>query len=204
MPRVRVARASELAAARHHVTLRHADTNEYHSVLLYSFAGTEGTDYYCMEATCPHLGAPLENAHVEHAPDDVEDLVVVCPWHQYDFSLSTGESSTGLQSCVYGVTVDDGTVYIDTPTPDARWTVVDVRPVSEGASWLTSIRRHQERRAAAGNGRSRRKGAARRCVVRPVGDSAAGPRAAHAHPVGRARPQHTGAPKKGGVHALCG
>lgn len=124
---VRIGAVRDLAAARHHVTLRHAHTQEYHSVLLFAFADT----YYCMEATCPHLGAPLENAHVE-----LEDAVVVCPWHQYDFSLATGESSTGLRSCVYDVSVVDGDVFIAPPTEDAAggsslWEVISVRPVSE-------------------------------------------------------------------------
>lgn len=53
---------------------------------------------------------------------------------QYDFQLSTGESSTGLSSCVYAVEIRDGAVWIETPPPaDAAWEVVEVRPVTEGA-----------------------------------------------------------------------
>lgn len=99
-----------------------------------------------MEATCPHLGAPLECAPLESmsedAEDDFEDLVVVCPWHQYDFSLRTGESATGLQTCVYAVhALDDAegvrSVYIEAPkpqsaaAPDSAWECVEVRAVSE-------------------------------------------------------------------------
>ncbi len=35
---------------------------------------------YCMEATCPHLGAPLENASLEDQADEedeIEDMVIV-------------------------------------------------------------------------------------------------------------------------------
>ena len=39
----------------------------------------KGTNFYCMEATCPHLGAPLENATLEDQAeeDEIEDMVVV-------------------------------------------------------------------------------------------------------------------------------
>ncbi|KAI3617116.1 hypothetical protein CBS9595_003025 [Malassezia furfur] len=87
-----------------------------------------------MEAACPHLGAPLEHAALEERGEagDLEDTVVVW-WHQYDFQLSTGESSTGLSSCVYTVTTRDGDVWVETPhsDPEAPWEVVEVRAVSE-------------------------------------------------------------------------
>jgi uncharacterized ferritin-like protein (DUF455 family)/nitrite reductase/ring-hydroxylating ferredoxin subunit len=93
--------------------------------------------WYCMEATCPHLGAPLENASIYDVEDedDIEDAVVVCPWHEYDFSLSTGESSTGLKACVYKVEERQGDIWVQEPFQDASphsgWDVVEVRPVSE-------------------------------------------------------------------------
>ena len=41
-------------------------------------------ELYCMEETCPHLGAPLSHAELE----DIEDsMAIVCPWHQYDFGV---------------------------------------------------------------------------------------------------------------------
>ena len=41
-------------------------------------------ELYCMEETCPHLGAPLSHAELE----DIEDsMAIVCPWHQYDFGM---------------------------------------------------------------------------------------------------------------------
>ncbi len=46
----------------------------------------------------------MENATIEvndaEFEGDIEDMVVVCPWHEYDFSLSTGESSHGISACV--------------------------------------------------------------------------------------------------------
>lgn len=58
--------------------------------------GDSEPELYCMEESCPHLGAPLSHAELEI--DDIEDtraigelggcgvdLTPVCPWHQYDF-----------------------------------------------------------------------------------------------------------------------
>jgi phenylpropionate dioxygenase-like ring-hydroxylating dioxygenase large terminal subunit len=70
----------------------------YHRLLLFRVnkaTQTDGSDaeaadavtwkapeLYCMEETCPHLGAPLSHAELE----DIEDsMAIVCPWHQYDF-----------------------------------------------------------------------------------------------------------------------
>ena len=213
-------------AARHHVTLRNVRSNEYHSVLLFAFAGDDAStrSYYCMEATCPHLGAPLEGASLETVQDEeqeLEDMVVVCPWHQYDFSLRTGESATGLQSCVYGVHLRPGTdgeehLFVDPPTGEAdpreashsAWQLVDVRAVSEGVSPATcrpADRRIRQaaRCAGAQAGAGRGAGIAGR-HVRPRGRAAAVAGAHHARRLGRARAQHAVARAQGGVYAACG
>lgn len=64
---------------------------------------------------------------------------------QYDFQLSTGESSTGLSSCVYTVTTRDGDVWVETPhsDPEAPWEVVEVRAVSEGGYASLTQRLHR-------------------------------------------------------------
>ncbi|SAM84887.1 uncharacterized protein UBRO_05922 [Ustilago bromivora] len=161
---LKVAAVDKLSSSsRHHLTLRHPDTQEYHSLLVFSFPAptlnhssqqqedersswplpTHDT-YYCMEATCPHLGAPLENATIEandaEFDDDIEDMVVVCPWHEYDFSLSTGESSHGISACVYLCDVRNDTLFIQAPKPaelgaDAAstWELIELRPVSEAS-----------------------------------------------------------------------
>lgn len=127
--------------------------------------------WYAMTAQCPHLGAPLESAPLrkvandndgdvvgdddassdisfpEDDEDDIEDTVIVCPWHEYDFSLRTGDSTTGMKACVYGVRTVGGAVQDDGENPTAtlqvqsmpredderetEWEVVEVRPVSE-------------------------------------------------------------------------
>ncbi|GAC92894.1 hypothetical protein PHSY_000453 [Pseudozyma hubeiensis SY62] len=107
-----------------------------------------------MEATCPHLGAPLENATIEandaEFDDDIEDMVVVCPWHEYDFSLRTGESSHGISACVYPCSVRRDTLYIQAPFPSnlaagqdadtasSNWELIELRPVSESAPGVAS------------------------------------------------------------------
>ena len=103
-----------------------------------------------MEATCPHLGAPLENATIEandaeDDDDDIEDMVVVCPWHEYDFSLSTGESSHGISACVYKCQVRDDTLWIEAPQATAaadadskQWELIELRPVSEASPAVAS------------------------------------------------------------------
>eukprot|EP01135_Chromosphaera_perkinsii_P011290 Nk52_evm71s2367 gene=Nk52_evmTU71s2367 len=53
--------------------------------------------FFAMEGNCAHEGGPLELG-------DIEDLVVVCPWHQFEFSLHDGVSeSSGLQQIVFEV-----------------------------------------------------------------------------------------------------
>ncbi|KAG7278138.1 hypothetical protein CRUP_019448 [Coryphaenoides rupestris] len=48
-----------------------------------------------MDASCPHEGGPLELGDIEDFGDG--KLVLVCPWHDFDFCLETGVSSSGLQ-----------------------------------------------------------------------------------------------------------
>jgi hypothetical protein len=122
--------------------------------------------WYAMVSQCPHLGAPLESAPVrrvetssdrqaavqedpdgeeidfcEDDGDDIEDAVIICPWHEYDFDLRSGESSTGLQACTYRVRVvgegDEAMVEVESMAreDDARptqWEVTEIRAVSEG------------------------------------------------------------------------
>lgn len=91
-----------------------------------------------MEAECPHLAAPLEHAEIE----DVEDFqVLVCPWHNYDFRLDTGESSTGMKACTFAVEVrENGMVYVEPPgIAGDDWRLLSMRPVSERFASSTPI-----------------------------------------------------------------
>jgi len=86
-----------------------------------------------MEAQCPHLGADISHAEIEECDSS---LVLVCPWHRYDFDLRTGHSETGLKACTYATEVRpdlDGVdaVWVETPEGGTDWRLVELRPVSE-------------------------------------------------------------------------
>jgi hypothetical protein len=59
--------------------------------------------------------------------------------YRYDFDLKTGESMTGMRACTFTVETrmdSEGqeTVWLETPEQDSGWRLVEMRPVSEGAS----------------------------------------------------------------------
>ncbi|KIP09319.1 hypothetical protein PHLGIDRAFT_86770 [Phlebiopsis gigantea 11061_1 CR5-6] len=88
-----------------------------------------------MEAQCPHLGADISHAEIEECESS---LVLVCPWHRYDFDLKTGHSETGLKACTYAVDVrrseseaSEDDVWVEMPEGSTNWRLVELRPVSE-------------------------------------------------------------------------
>ncbi len=48
-----------------------------------------GEKFYAITADCPHRGGPLDEGSVL---DD--GITVSCPWHGWEFDMSTGKSST--------------------------------------------------------------------------------------------------------------
>ncbi|XP_033126205.1 uncharacterized protein HI_0077-like [Anneissia japonica] len=69
----------------------------------------EKNKFYAMDATCPHEGGPLDLGDIE----DVDGHpCIVCPWHDFDFRLDNGKSTSGLQQPTYDVQVTDGNVYV--------------------------------------------------------------------------------------------
>ncbi len=54
----------------------------------------KNNDFYAIDSRCSHEGGPLEQGDIE---DLGNKLVVVCPWHSFDFDLKNGTSSTGLK-----------------------------------------------------------------------------------------------------------
>lgn len=71
----------------------------------------EGDEVFALNAVCPHRGGPLDEG-------DLEDGVVVCPWHGWDFDVRTGESPTfGERVECYPVEVRDGIVYLKENAP---------------------------------------------------------------------------------------
>ncbi|XP_068128530.1 uncharacterized protein [Hyperolius riggenbachi] len=79
-----------------------------HLVLIH----TDGK-FYAMDSACPHEGGPLEQGDIEELCNG--RLALTCPWHDFEFCLEDGSSSSGLQNQVYEVKVCEGKVYINTP-----------------------------------------------------------------------------------------
>ncbi|BGP13868.1 hypothetical protein JCM10213_002506 [Rhodosporidiobolus nylandii] len=134
---------------RHVVSLRNfANPVEHSSLLVYRSPTPPGEEHarqrwYSIANECEHMGLPLEQGDIEDlfeevAVDDVNEEepsgpTIICPFHQYDFNLSTGHSSTGMKACTYKLEVrDDGTVWLEPPgTAADDWKVLGVRAVSE-------------------------------------------------------------------------
>ncbi len=70
----------------------------------------DGGEYRAINDLCPHRGAPLSEGFLEQGR-------VFCPWHCFDFSLCTGESSIAphLRVATYVVEVRDNQIYLDYP-----------------------------------------------------------------------------------------
>ncbi|XP_063304857.1 uncharacterized protein LOC134603121 isoform X2 [Pelobates fuscus] len=68
--------------------------------------------FYAMDSACPHEGGPLEQGDIEELANG--RMVLTCPWHDFEFCLNDGSSSSGLQNNVYDVKVYEGKVYIQT------------------------------------------------------------------------------------------
>ena len=79
---------------------------EGQQVALFNLGGT----FYAIEATCPHRGGPLQDG-------DLEGDRVICPLHDYDFSLKTGESSAApdLRVATFSVVVEGPHIFIELP-----------------------------------------------------------------------------------------
>jgi nitrite reductase/ring-hydroxylating ferredoxin subunit len=92
-----------------------------------------GGAVFAVSNHCPHRGGPMCHGRISGAvlpsePYDVvyglEDRVVTCPWHRWQFQLETGEALFDplMQIPTYDVEVNDCTVIIyDAPRqPVAR------------------------------------------------------------------------------------
>jgi nitrite reductase/ring-hydroxylating ferredoxin subunit len=79
---------------------------------------------YAIRNHCPHQAAPICRGEVTGTtlpsrPDELryglQDEVVRCPWHGWEFSLATGEALFNISRkrlVKYPVEVDDGRVYV--------------------------------------------------------------------------------------------
>jgi nitrite reductase/ring-hydroxylating ferredoxin subunit len=99
---VPVARAEEIAVG-------HGAFVECAGVALAVFNAGSGR-FYATGATCPHEDGPLSEGWLEGG-------TVVCPWHGFDFDLTTGRCNVdeGLEIPVYAVRVSGGVIEVDLP-----------------------------------------------------------------------------------------
>lgn len=69
-----------------------------------------GGRFYAVSPVCPHEGGPLAEGWVEGG-------TVICPWHGFDFDLTTGRClvDPDLAVAVYPVRVVDNAVEVDLP-----------------------------------------------------------------------------------------
>lgn len=81
---------------------------------------------YAVKNMCPHKRAPLSFGTVSgtmlptacagELNYGMEDLVLKCPWHGWEFSIETGECLFGVSDSkvkTYAVSVRDGEVYVE-------------------------------------------------------------------------------------------
>ncbi|MDB6094677.1 MAG: putative Rieske-type ferredoxin [Verrucomicrobia bacterium] len=63
---------------------------------------------YAMNNTCPHAGAPLSDGYIK-------GCIVSCPWHGWDFDVTTGRMSGQAEDCqtTYPVHVNGDQVEVE-------------------------------------------------------------------------------------------
>jgi nitrite reductase/ring-hydroxylating ferredoxin subunit len=86
----------------------------------------DGQEVRAIDDLCPHRGAPLSEGFLERGK-------VFCPWHCFDFCLTTGISTTvsHLRVATYPVEIRDGVIFLDPILParesadplEERWDV---------------------------------------------------------------------------------
>jgi nitrite reductase (NADH) small subunit len=96
-------------AAADEITVGQGTLVERDGVALAVFNAGAGRFYAC-SAVCPHEDGPL-------AEGWLEGTSVVCPWHGFDFDLTTGvcRVDDNLSIAVYAARVRAGVVEVDVP-----------------------------------------------------------------------------------------
>lgn len=64
--------------------------------------------YYALDNVCPHQGGPLGEG-------ELDGKMVTCPWHAWDFDVTTGENSEDPdeKQAVYPVKVDGDDILVE-------------------------------------------------------------------------------------------
>ncbi len=73
------------------------------SIALFNVEGT----VYALDNTCIHRGGPLGEG-------DLEDEVVTCPWHAWQYNVKTGENvaQPGVKMASYPVRIEGGSIQV--------------------------------------------------------------------------------------------
>lgn len=102
MKSIKVASKSELAPG----SSKKVEVNSK-EVALFNVDGA----FYAIDDTCSHRGGPLSEG-------SVEDKVVTCPWHGWQYDLASGECLTNPSVCQtkYDVKVEGDDVILTVPS----------------------------------------------------------------------------------------
>ena len=75
-------------------------------IALYNVDG----QFFALDGVCPHAGGPLGNG-------SLEGNIVTCPWHGWQFDVSSGQHclNANLQHTTYNVSVVGNDVFIEFP-----------------------------------------------------------------------------------------
>ncbi len=71
-----------------------------------------GDQYFAIDDTCPHMGAPLSTGFVEGG-------IVTCPWHYWRFRLNDGAwaDNPRIKIGCYPVHIVGEDIHIEVPDP---------------------------------------------------------------------------------------
>ncbi|MBI4530769.1 MAG: non-heme iron oxygenase ferredoxin subunit [Candidatus Latescibacteria bacterium] len=96
---VKVAEVGELSPGE--CTMVEANGRE---IALFNVDGT----YFALDNTCLHRGGPLGEGYLE-------DEIVTCPWHGWQYNVKTGECSMNpnIKVATYPVTVEGSEIKIE-------------------------------------------------------------------------------------------
>lgn len=69
-----------------------------------------GDDFFALDGICPHAGGPLGEGYVTGTR-------VTCPWHGWQFDVTTGRHclNANLTTETFPVVVENGEVYVELP-----------------------------------------------------------------------------------------
>lgn len=66
--------------------------------------------FYALDGICPHAGGPLAQGHVS-------GTIVTCPWHGWQFNVTTGRNCLNSHLCQtsFPLVVEGDDVFIEMP-----------------------------------------------------------------------------------------